>query len=199
MWHLAYVRADGDEVPTAAISTDRVVAVDPRAKQQSPRISAEPDGVEVPDRADRPDHAHLTWLPKDPPPRPKAIEQIGRAVLQLRLYRGWRQVDVGTRAGVDQMTVSRLEHGVQKGLSLRKLAAILDALLVGEVQAKPWSRSGPPTELERMLHGDPWRRATERADRRLGRPRRTRTTISTRQPSERRQGETPARTTVPEE
>jgi transcriptional regulator with XRE-family HTH domain len=169
MRQLAYTSADADEATTGAIGRERVVEVDHRRGNRDLGISEAPD---------------ISWRPRDPPPRPKAIDQIGRAVLQLRLYLGWRQVDVEARAGVDQTTVSRLERGLQKGLSLRKLAAILDALLVGEIEARPWITTGPPTELERMLHGDPWLRAAERADRRLGRPKRTRTTISTRPPSE---------------
>ena len=178
MWQLAYQSADGDNGPTVRSGGQRATEADLPADARAPGIS------DVPGISDAPDLPDYTWLPKEPPARPKAIEQIGRAVLQLRLYLGWRQIDVEARAAVDQTTVSRLERGLQKGLSLRKLAAILDALMVGEIQVKPWTMSGPPTELERMLRGDPWRRATERADKRLRRPKRTRTTISTRSPSE---------------
>jgi transcriptional regulator with XRE-family HTH domain len=173
MWQLAYLSTERDGKPSPAIGAEPANGIDPLDGVGQPGISAaRMDGLDLP------------WLPKDPPARPKAIEQIGRAILQLRLYLGWRQLDVEARARVDQTTISRLEHGIQKGLSLRKLAAVLDALMVGEIQMKPWVPSGPATDLERMLHGDPWRRATERADLRLRRPKRTRTTISTRSSSE---------------
>jgi transcriptional regulator with XRE-family HTH domain len=102
-------------------------------------------------------------------PRPKAIAKIGRAVLTLRLYRGWSQLDLERSAGVDQTTISRLERGIQRGLSIRKLAAILDALLVGDVifDKRP---TVPQTALEVVLYGDPWRRAIDAADRRLAWP-----------------------------
>lgn len=121
---------------------------------------------------------------RDPPPRPKAIAQIGRAVLRLRLYRGWKQIDVERATGIDQTTISRLERGTQRGLSIRRLAAILDALLIDAIVFEPFNPEGPPTSLELMLSGDRWRRAELTAERRLRRPPRTRTTISTRPSSE---------------
>jgi transcriptional regulator with XRE-family HTH domain len=101
--------------------------------------------------------------------KPKAIEKIGRAVLRLRLYRGWSQMDLERGSGVDQTTISRLERGVHRGLSIWRLAAILDALHVGEVVFdKPPSM--PQTALELMLYGDRWQRAIDVADRRLNWP-----------------------------
>src|SRR5262249_37099633 len=50
--------------------------------------------------------------------KPDAIELIGRGVLRLRLYRDARQVDLERAAGVDQTTISRLERGQRRGLSL---------------------------------------------------------------------------------
>ena len=79
-----------------------------------------------------------------------------------------RLVAAGSRAQirVDQTTISRLERGVQRGLSIRRLAAILDALKVGDVifDRPP---SVPQTELEIMPYGDHWLRAVAEADRRL--------------------------------
>jgi transcriptional regulator with XRE-family HTH domain len=71
------------------------------------------------------------------------------------------------RSGVDQTTISRLERGTQRGLSIRRLAAILDALKVGDVvfDRPPTVRQ---TDLEIMLYGDRWARAVAEADRRLG-------------------------------
>lgn len=78
-------------------------------------------------------------------------------------------MDLERSSGVDQTTISRLERGVQRGLSIRRLAAILDALQVGEVIFdKP--PTVPQTDLEIMLYGDPWQRAIREADRRLGWP-----------------------------
>ena len=57
---------------------------------------------------------------------------------------------------MDQTTISRLEHGRQRGLSIRRLAAILDALKVGDVVFER-PRTVPQTSLEIMLFGDRWR------------------------------------------
>ncbi len=102
--------------------------------------------------------------------RPKALAKIGRGVLRMRLFWGWSQAELERRSGVDQTTISRLERGVQRGLSIRRLGKILDALAVGdELFEKP--PTIPQTALEIMLYGDPWKRATDEADRRLGWPR----------------------------
>lgn len=108
-------------------------------------------------------------MPADPDSRPRAMAKIGRAVLRLRLYMGWSQMDLERSSGVDQTTISRLERGKQRGLSVRRLAAILDALHVGDVvfDRQP---TVPQTDLEIMLYGDPWKRAAASADRRLGWP-----------------------------
>jgi transcriptional regulator with XRE-family HTH domain len=99
------------------------------------------------------------------PPR-RALAKIGRGVLRLRLYWGWSQKELERRSGVDQTTISRLEHGIQRGLSIRKLGRILDALRVDEVTSgRP--PTVPQTDLEIMLYGDRWKRAVEEADRRL--------------------------------
>jgi transcriptional regulator with XRE-family HTH domain len=107
------------------------------------------------------------WAPTDPIRRRPALAKLGRAVLQLRLYLGWSQKDLEARSGVDQTTISRLERGKQRGLSIRRLAKILDALQVGEIvfDKRP---SVPQTDLEIMLYGDSWKRAVAEADRRLG-------------------------------
>jgi hypothetical protein len=55
-------------------------------------------------------------------------------------------------------------------MSIRRLGAVMDALRVGEVTFdKP--PTVPQTDLEIMLYGDPWQRATREADRRLRWPR----------------------------
>jgi transcriptional regulator with XRE-family HTH domain len=119
-----------------------------------------------------------------PPVTPAATALIGRAVLRMRLYRGWRQSDLELRSGVDQTTISRLERGRRRGLSILRLAAILDALGVAGVEFKPAAPTGPAADLEEQLMEDRWLRAGRFADERLRRTSRTRTTISTRPSSE---------------
>jgi len=129
------------------------------------------------------------WHMNSEPVRHKpgdTIGLIGAAVLRLRLYRGWRQVDLERASGVDQTTISRLERGRQRGLSVRKLAAILDVLRVGEVSFKPMTLAGAAHDVERRLLEDRWLRVGRYAEQRLRRRSRTRSTISTRPSSETR-------------
>jgi transcriptional regulator with XRE-family HTH domain len=102
--------------------------------------------------------------------RPTAMEKIGRGVLRLRLYLGWSQATLEAKSGVDQTTISRLERGLQTGLSIRRLAAVLDALHVGDVLFEQPRLAAPPTDLELMLRGDRWARAVREADLRLDWP-----------------------------
>jgi transcriptional regulator with XRE-family HTH domain len=90
--------------------------------------------------------------------------------MQLRLYHGWSQATLEHRSHVDQTTISRLERGQQRGLSIRRLAAILDALHVGDVVFDRPNLISEPTNLELMLFGDRWARAPREADRRLDWP-----------------------------
>ena len=106
-----------------------------------------------------------------PPPgtKPTAMAKLGRAVLQLRLFMRWTQTDLERASGVDQTTISRLERGIQTGLSTGRLAAILDALRVSDVTFDHVP-TVPQTPLELMIYGDHWKRAAAEADRRLGWP-----------------------------
>src|ERR1041385_494974 len=99
--------------------------------------------------------------------RERGLRLIGRAVLGLRLYRGWSQHDLEVSSGVDQTTISRLERGRQRGFSVRSLAAIIGALTVDDVvfERAPSER---PTSVEIMLSGDRWAMASKKADRLLG-------------------------------
>jgi transcriptional regulator with XRE-family HTH domain len=113
------------------------------------------------------DFAPEEWTPPEPIWRQPALAKLGRAVLRLRLYWQWSQKDLEARSGLDQTTISRLERGTQRGLSIRRLAAILEALQVGDIVFdKPPTVS--PTALEVMLYGDRWAKAVAEADRRLG-------------------------------
>ena len=136
------------------------------APSEPPRVD-EP-APDEPDEPEEPDD--LWWAERPARPRPKALAKIGRAVLRLRLYRGWSQAELEHRAKVDQTTISRLERGEQRGLGIRRLASILDALQVGEVIFDQPPLITPPTNLELMLFGDRWERAKRDADRRLGWP-----------------------------
>jgi transcriptional regulator with XRE-family HTH domain len=53
---------------------------------------------------------------------------VARAVRHLRLYNGWRQRDLGDRAGVSRELISRLERGEVSSLSLRTLGRVANAL-----------------------------------------------------------------------
>ena len=93
------------------------------------------------------------------------------AILQLRLYWGWSQRELGRRAGVSQSVISRIESGAQQGVSLRRTFAILRALRVGEIRMLPRPPAIEMTNLELLLHGDPWLRAIAAAEHRLNRRR----------------------------
>ena len=67
------------------------------------------------------------------PDRPGGLAMIGRQVLRMRLYYGWSQAELARRAGASQATISRIERGVHRGLSIGRLAAVLDALHVADV------------------------------------------------------------------
>jgi len=97
--------------------------------------------------------------------------KLGRAILRVRLYWGWSQSTLEDRAHVDQAVISRLECGVNQGLSIRRLFAILRALRVGEIVLLPRPPAVEPTAAELLLRGDPWKRAVAEADRRVNRRR----------------------------
>ena len=73
--------------------------------------------------------------------------RIGRIARALRRRKGWRQLDVASRLGCDQTTISRIERGHLSTLSIgliRRLFAVLDAGFDGNVR---W-RAG---DLDRLL------------------------------------------------
>ncbi|MBI2780841.1 MAG: helix-turn-helix transcriptional regulator [Chloroflexi bacterium] len=122
------------------------------------------------------DDFELDWRTEPPEPaasaRPKSTveERFGQAVMRLRLYYGWSQRDLQRTCGVHQSQISRLESGRQRGLSSRRIFAILRALRVGEIAFLP-PPTGPQTPLEIMLFGDPWERAGRAVERRVSRRR----------------------------
>jgi len=118
--------------------------------------------------------SHLpTTTPRVIARRRAVLAELGRAHLRLRIFRGWSQVDVERRAGVDQTTISRFERGDEQGLSIHRLAAMLEAIGVGEIDFRP-PPGPPPTTLELMLYGNRWQQAGDAAARRLARPKRQR-------------------------
>ena len=96
---------------------------------------------------------------------------LGRGLLRLRLYLGWSQRDVERASGVDQSTLSRLETGNAANVGSARICAVLRAIKAGDVVILPQLGNVEPTALERMLRGDPWKRAVAEADRRVNRRR----------------------------
>jgi transcriptional regulator with XRE-family HTH domain len=74
--------------------------------------------------------------------------RLGSAIRAVRHRRGWRQRDVAARAGVSDVTVSRLERGHLDTLSLRTVRAIASALDVRVDLIARW-RAG---DLDRLLN-----------------------------------------------
>ena len=98
-------------------------------------------------------------------------ELFGRGLLRLRLYLGWSQMAVERVSGVDQSTISRLETGHAANVSSARICQILRTLQVGDIVFLPRFPTLEPTALERMLRGDPCKRAVAEADRRINRRR----------------------------
>lgn len=53
---------------------------------------------------------------------------VGRAVVFLRRRSGWRQVDLGARAGVSRESMSRVERGQIGAVTIGTLGGIASAL-----------------------------------------------------------------------
>jgi transcriptional regulator with XRE-family HTH domain len=73
--------------------------------------------------------------------------RVGRTLRALRHRLGWRQRDVGARAGVSQQLVSRAERGRIEAIDLRTLRALAGTLDAELVVAVRW-RAG---DLDRLL------------------------------------------------
>ena len=74
--------------------------------------------------------------------------RFGAAIRAVRQRRGWRQSDLGARAGVSGSTISRLERGHPGSFSLDTLRAVARALDI-RVDLVPRWRAG---DLDRLLN-----------------------------------------------
>jgi transcriptional regulator with XRE-family HTH domain len=74
--------------------------------------------------------------------------RLGAAVRQVRVRRGWRQVDVARKAGVAQVTVSRIERGHLGSVSLDRLRHVAATLDIRVDVVGRW-RAG---DLDRLLN-----------------------------------------------
>lgn len=74
--------------------------------------------------------------------------RFGSAIRSVRHKRGWRQRDLAARAGVSDVTVSRIERGHVDTLSLRTLRSVASALDVRVDLVARW-RAG---DLDRLLN-----------------------------------------------
>jgi len=75
-------------------------------------------------------------------------QRFGSTIRAVRLRRGWRQIDLAARSGVSPATVSRLERGHPRSLTLdiiRRVSAALDV----RVDLVPRWRAG---DLDRLLN-----------------------------------------------
>jgi ribosome-binding protein aMBF1 (putative translation factor) len=65
--------------------------------------------------------------------------ELGAAVRELRLERGWSQAELASAAGMTQSTVARFEAGgtVPTLAVLGRIAKALDASLTVRVEARP--------------------------------------------------------------
>src|SRR5688572_23511897 len=73
--------------------------------------------------------------------------RVGRIIREVRIRKGWRQIDLATRSGVSQRTVSEIELGPLEhvGLAmLRRVAAAIDV----SVSTNVWWRGG---DIDRLL------------------------------------------------
>ena len=74
--------------------------------------------------------------------------RFGAAIRAVRQRRGWRQQDLGVRAGVSDSTISRLERGHPGSFSLDTIRAVTAALDI-RVDLVPRWRAG---DLDRLLN-----------------------------------------------
>lgn len=96
------------------------------------------------------------------------LRALGSRIVELRSSRGWKQVELGRRAGIDPTRLSRIENGrsvptLAELARLREaLEAGLDQIVFGDPEAgalrrlaaelKPAGSPGGIEALERLLH-----------------------------------------------
>jgi transcriptional regulator with XRE-family HTH domain len=73
---------------------------------------------------------------------------VGRVVRELRVRNRWRQADLARRARVSASTVSRVERGLLRGVSLDRLRRILEAVGARLDVVARWSGG----DLERLMN-----------------------------------------------
>jgi HTH-type transcriptional regulator / antitoxin HipB len=74
-------------------------------------------------------------------------QRLGATIRAVRLKRGWRQVDLASRAGVSPSTISRLERGHPGSLTLDTVRSVAAALDIRVDLVARW-RAG---DLDRLL------------------------------------------------
>jgi transcriptional regulator with XRE-family HTH domain len=74
--------------------------------------------------------------------------ELGARLRAVRIRRGWRQVDLADRVGVDRSVISRLERGAVESASLGTLLAVARGL---DVQITITARSRG-ADLDRLVH-----------------------------------------------
>jgi transcriptional regulator with XRE-family HTH domain len=75
-------------------------------------------------------------------------QRLGSVIRVVRVRRGWRQLDVATKARVSQITVSRIERGHFESLSLDRLRDVAMTLDI-RVDLVARYRGG---DLDRLLN-----------------------------------------------
>ena len=76
-----------------------------------------------------------------------SMQRLGASFRAVRIKRGWRQVDVATRAEVDRSVVSAIERGHLERISIGTLLSIARML---EIQVT-WSARWRAGDLDRLV------------------------------------------------
>ncbi len=82
-----------------------------------------------------------------------ALKRIGRGIAAARRAHGLSQLQLEQLSGVDQTTISRLEHGLAPGIRLERLARIAAAL----PRSRLLGLSAPAEEGPEATSGSLWR------------------------------------------
>jgi len=78
-----------------------------------------------------------------------SMQRCGAAFRAVRIKRGWRQIDVAERAGVNRSVVSAIERGHLERVSIGTLLAVARVL---EIQVT-WSTRWRAGDLDRLIAG----------------------------------------------